>query len=354
MLVYWSMFAIPALISFGEAHRTRAGSAAALPIFGAIVWILMAFRESGGDYTTYLELFGMIDGQPLPIALEESDPAYAFLNWCSSQLGFGLYGVNAVCAIIFLVGLLRFAREEPRPVLVLTVAMSYLVIVVAIGYTRQGTAVGLILLALTHIRGHRPFRAAGYIVLAALFHSTAAAAMPLVYFAVHARSGFGLWALRFALVASSLYAAWLIAQSNADYLYANYFGSDRYNSGGALIRSMMNGAAATIFFVYWRRWNILYGDRKIWLVFAVLSIISVPASFGGSTAVDRMGLYLIPLQLAAFGRLPTFLASGRAPEVAVSLVVACYAVSLFVWLHIGNFAAELWLPYRSAIFGAVY
>jgi hypothetical protein len=61
-----------------------------------------------------------------------------------------------------------------------------------------------------------------------------------------------------------------------------------------------------------------------------------------STAVDRMSLYIMPLQIAVLSRIPLALNSsfgGRA------VVLAYVALVEFVWL---NFAqhARYWVPYQ--------
>ena len=68
-----------------------------------------------------------------------------------------------------------------------------------------------------------------------------------------------------------------------------------------------------------------------------------------STAVDRVALYLIPLQLFVFSRLPDLMGRGRGLRNWVMAVVAYYTAVLFVWL---NFAthSQYWLPYQSWFF----
>ena len=70
------------------------------------------------------------------------------LNWLAARTELGPYFVNTVCAALFAWGLVVFCRAQPRPWLALVVAVPYLVTVVAMGYTRQGTAIGLAMLAL--------------------------------------------------------------------------------------------------------------------------------------------------------------------------------------------------------------
>ena len=43
------------------------------------------------------------------------DPGYQLINYFSASIGFGIYGVNVICAFIFSIGLTLFCRNLPRP-----------------------------------------------------------------------------------------------------------------------------------------------------------------------------------------------------------------------------------------------
>ena len=60
-----------------------------------------------------------------------------------------------------------------------------------------------------------------------------------------------------------------------------------------------------------------------------------------STAVDRLSLYIIPLQMAVLARMPRALDS---PILRVTIMLYSAAV-LFVWLGFATHA-QYWLPYR--------
>ena len=79
---------------------------------------------------------------------------------------------------------------------------------------------------------------------------------------------------------------------------------------------------------------------------ARFSRLFFPAGALATTAVDRVALYLIPIQIFVFSRIPR-LAGGniRVRTLLVLGVIAYYAAVLFVWL---NFAthAQYWLPYQ--------
>ena len=64
-----------------------------------------------------------------------------------------------------------------------------------------------------------------------------------------------------------------------------------------------------------------------------------------ATAIDRVALYLIPLQLFVFARLPRLARTVKGRTLLVLGVVGYYSAVQFVWL---NFAthAQYWLPYQ--------
>ena len=80
---------------------------------------------------------------------------------------------------IFAIGLVFFCRNLPRPWLALAVAVPYLVIVVAMGYTRQGVALGLAMLGLVALGKKGTGWFVFWVMLAATFHKTAVLLLPL-------------------------------------------------------------------------------------------------------------------------------------------------------------------------------
>ena len=64
-----------------------------------------------------------------------------------------------------------------------------------------------------------------------------------------------------------------------------------------------------------------------------------------STAVDRVALYLIPLQLFVFARLPRLAATTKTRTLVVLGIVGYYASVQFVWLNFATDSAG-WGPYQ--------
>ena len=175
MIVHWSLVALPALLSLAEHPLQRQPPYRGLAVgLIAVVFVVMALRATGGDFFTYHRMYLRFGGGPLTEWLARTEPLYGLANWLSSLVGGHVYGANTICAAIFLYCLVRFAREEKLPFFLLTIAMPYFVIVLGIGYTRQGVAAALIMLAMIYLRRGQPLVYLGVIMLAAGFHVSAA------------------------------------------------------------------------------------------------------------------------------------------------------------------------------------
>lgn len=348
MVAYWLIVLFPMLLALAQSRSPgRQQQTPLLLLLFVTLFVFMALRETGGDYSTYLELYNIVLGADLEIAMESVEPGYGTLTWVSGVLGLGIYGVNAACALIFLYCLYRAARNEQHPLLLVALAIPYFVIVVGIGYTRQGVAAALVLFGVVLIREGRPARATLAILLASTFHFSALAGLLLPLIATtHNKRGLirniGRLLMIPVLVISSRY----LFSTQIDTYTKYYIEMGLYESGGAFLRSTVTGAAATLFFVLRRQFRARYDDYGIWRPFAILGLIAVPLSLVASTPVDRLGLYLIPFQLVIFARLPVAFAQGHRFQAVKFMVLAAYLLYFFVWLHLGSYSQALWVPYR--------
>ncbi|MDO8334792.1 MAG: EpsG family protein [Nitrosomonas sp.] len=315
-------------------------------IFGLLVLMIGLRHEVGGDWGSYVRHIDAVTNMPLQEALSHGDPGYSLLNWLAAETGLGIYFTNTVCALLFTWGLVVFCRAQPRPWLALVVAVPYLVTVVAMGYTRQGTALGLAMLGLVALSDRKTLRFVVFVVLAATFHKSAVILMPLAILAGTKRK---IWTA-FWIGLSSLLFYRLMLEDSVDALTVNYIEA-QYDSSGAAIRVAMNAVPAILFLFYRRHFVITQSERVFWswmslgaLGFVVLLMISP-----SSTAVDRVALYWIPLQLFVLSRLPNAIGNlNDLNSLLVSGVVAYSALVLFVWLVFATHATY-WLPYNNLI-----
>lgn len=298
----------------------------------------------GGDWGAYQGMYDTIYFQPLFAALQLTDPGYAFLNWLFSQMDFGIWAVNLVCGILFMAGVGRLASRQPAAWLAIVVAVPYLIIVVAMGYTRQAAAIGVICFGLADANERSIGRLVIYVAVATLFHKTAILVLPVMIAPIATRRPL------IGLIGCVLFAVLFLVflRGNTDALVANYVQSN-YDSQGAAIRIAMNVLAASVLLLLRDRLGLTPYQRSFWTYSALLAMVSVPALLiaSASSGVDRVSLFLIPLQLVALSRLPFALGRTPATSAALTFGVIGYSFAVqFVWLNYATNSAA-WVPYGN-------
>ena len=348
MFPYFLMYSAPAFAALFERQRPGSRRGTQLALFALVVLaiaLLVGLRfEVGGDWTSYLGYLDRSAHLRLEEILTGADPGYVILNWLTVHLDGDIWLVNLGCAGLFCWGLFEFCRLQPRPWLALAVAVPYLIVVVAMGYTRQGVAIGLSMIGLVALaRQGSTLKFVFWVILAATFHKTAVLLIPLA--ALTSDRG-RLWT--FTWVAAAAAAAYFVLLADrVDALIYGYIESD-YDSSGASIRTAMNVLPATLLLVFSRRFPMPPREKRLWTIVAAVAIATVPALVfsPSTTAVDRLSLYLIPLQMVALSRVPgAFGRSERTQRFLAAAVLVYSGLALFVWL---NFASHAWawVPYQ--------
>lgn len=329
---------------------SKTGSTQERILYGAalILTILMVgFRyRVGGDWDTYEVMYSDIAMQPLAESLKFTEPAYAFLNWISAKVDGGVYVANLACATVFLLGLSSLARKQPNPWLAMMVAIPYLVIVVGMGYTRQAAAIGALCWAISTARHDRLWKIVAKVTFGALFHKTAILFLPVLLAPAAKRN------LLIGIIGSITFVvlAAVALGGSSDRLVASYVNSN-YQSSGAAIRIAMNVLAAAIFLYFRKKFVISSSERIIWTIIAGLAVLSV---FGlvfssSSVGVDRISLFLIPLQVFVYGNIPSLASFARRSRIAATLTIIAYSIMVqYVYFVHGSFSYT-WLPYRNIL-----
>jgi hypothetical protein len=345
MTAYWVLFFLPFVGVLMPLRLSKIPRRLAWLGMVAIAAVTIGFRHQvGGDWDTYLDIYGALSTSDFLDAIATTDPGYAALNWLSGQLGWGVYGVNLVCGIVFAWGTAKFAARQPIPWMAWVICIPYLLIVVAMGYTRQGIALGLIFWGLTYLQDGRRWIFALLVAIAGLFHKTAILMMTLA-FVLH--TGLG-WVNAIALLAALATAAIGLLFTYIEVFWSNYVESNMSSEGGA-IRVWMNAVPAGVMLAMGLKWQRRWPDPGHWRYITWASIGCVFLVGFSSTAVDRAALYLAPLQVYVWARFP-LLFPGLAQRAAVAVgICMTYAAVLFVWLTWG-LHAQYWLPYRNILF----
>ena len=351
MWPYWIMFILPAIFATQEKPRQMylGGRPVGLTspsgwLFISVVFcVLIGLRyEVGGDWNNYLRNLKSVSRLDFGQIFSLDDPGYHLLEWLSLRAGWGIYGVNLVGAAIFSGGLFRFCKFLPRPWLALVAAVPYLIIVLGMGYTRQGIALGCAMVGLVAFAEGRVLRFVIWIVLGATFHKTAILLLPFAALASSQRRI--VTALWVAAVTATAYV--LLLADSVDILRKSYLEA-KYESQGALVRLLMNAVPAILYLSRQRDFGRILPGARMWFWFSIASLILLGILFvsPSSTAVDRVALYLLPLQLVVFSSLPETRDSKSTHPVLVASILIYYAAVQFTWL---NYAAhsDYWIPYR--------
>jgi hypothetical protein len=347
MLPYWLMFLFPsvaALVGLGQHHKGQRRDQAFILLLFVIFAVIMGLRDgTGGDFFNYQRNVDQIAIQSVGTSMSGSDPAFTLVAIASNAAGFSLYGVNFVCGVLLLYGLLRFVRTMPDPWLAIAAAVPYMIIVVGMGYIRQGVAIGFILLAMIDLNRRSFGWLAFHMVAAMTFHITAICMLPVMAAGLLRRHPAVLLVL--GVLGAVVY--WFILRDRFANLYQGYVVS-QYDSAGALIRLLMNAVPAALFLLFRKRFPFEELAKTTWTVVAVVALIllGLVTVSPSSTWIDRLGLFFSPIQLVVFGYLTSlFAADVREQRIAAFMGVLFYGTVLFVWLNYAD-NAHAWLPYR--------
>ena len=349
MWPYWLIFLLPA---FQATTKLRATIIPVNKDRWTITWLLMFFllvliiglrHEVGGDWLNYFDYLQVAKQVEFKELFNNGDPSFSLVNWIAAHSGLGVYLVNSVFAILFTWGLLSFCRIQPRPWLALVVAVPYLITVVAMGYSRQGVAIGLVMMGLVALQRRSVLKFLFWIALAATFHKSAVILIPLATLAGSRRP---FLTLLLVAVTSALFFGLLLLEY-LDNLILGYVAAE-YESSGAAIRITMNALPGIVFLSLRNRFELSTEQRQFWtwMAWGALAFVVLLYFSPSSTAVDRVALYWIPLQLFVWSRIPDALGRpGAKNALWVYAVVGYSATTHFVWLFFANHAFA-WLPYQ--------
>lgn len=348
MLIYIATFLAFAVVAISKTWKQGENI-----LFAALLSIYLTFLigyryQIGVDWFTYEIMFFDNVRAPLIDALGQGDSAYSFINWIVGRAGGQVWHVNLVCAALFSIGLLAFCHLLPRPGIALVVAFPTLIIITAMGYTRQSVAVGCIMLACYHFRGSIDWRWLGWLCLGLLFHKSTLLIFPAFILAGSRNR----WVSIIVGGGVAIAATLLVVASGLGDTLSLYLEGD-IDSSGALPRILVGVAGGMVFFLTADR-TFIFGSRyPLFRNMAVMMIAMLPLYFmiPSRTIIDRIGILLVPFQSMAYAGL-SYSLWRRNPiyETAFSaVVILAYGALLGIWLLFATFA-DYWVPYFNVWF----
>ena len=363
MFFYWIIFTIPALVALSTTKVHRQVSTLGWFFLGIFFVLIIGLRfEVGVDWPNLIHNFKYAHVGIKTTELSLSDSfhngalGYGIMSWIIANLGGEIYAVHLIIAITFMSGLIAFCRRQPNPWLALVVAIPILVIIIGMNYNRQAIAIGFIFFALISLMDGKIWRFAVFVLLGGLFHATAVIFICLgvvlgkIDFHRYKSDAITrilkrIWTLTW-IVAVGFTLYYFILKDNLEVLLIYYFGI-KMTSSGALLRVLMNVVPAVIFLLFHKRLQLTIIEKRIsfWMALASIGCLFAFPFSPSSSAIDRVAMYLIPIQLVVYSRLPLLFTPGFSMQTVKVFIILGYALTQFVFLNYGSFAFG-WLPYK--------
>lgn len=351
MAIYWFMFAIPAFFAIvvGPIKKYDFSQTRYLMRFLTFAFVvIIGFRyEIGADWFIYKIIVDTIAQSDLGDVIYSGDIGFTLVTWIFSRFEIYEQGPTLVCGAILMLGIWKFSTRQADPWLTFTAAVPYLIIVVGMGYVRQGAAIGLALLALNALEKRSDLRCIGWLTAAVLFHISSIILIVIVGIAF----SFSRKALLIPLsIVAGLFSVIILLPRLAS-IETNYV-TEQMQSSGAAVRLLMNALPSAAYLIFRKDFPPRPIYQVFWTIVAVLSLIlfALVQYLESTTILDRIGLYFLPIQLYVFGNLPAVIArTSDAYRFTAIAIVALYTMVLGIWLFLASHA-EFWLPYRSLLF----
>lgn len=356
MTIYWMILALFGLAALtfnpgvvghpNSPQQNRSASIAPLIATLFLIAVVGLRYQVGGDWHNYEVDFGRSQYETLGSLLSgPKEPGYALAVWLAARLDSGIWLVNLILAIPFCWGLMQLCRQQPNPWLALVVATPFLIIVIGMGFARQAAALGFLMAGLALFL--RTGSLSGFVLLClagSLFHRTVLVFVPIILMAT------GRTTLVSALlcIGAAVLIYFTVFSSSIEYYSSGYL-QNRFDAAGASVRVMMNILPAVLVLVAKDRFYRSPREKMVWKTFAILALLSgiALALVESSVVVDRLAMYLIPLQSFVLARLPVVASSSGYSSLAWRTAIIAYSAGvLWVWFNYGHYAGG-WLPYRN-------
>lgn len=341
MLIYLVLLLIPVALALRSPRvRPRQQGFAA---FCALLVVFVGLRyEIGPDWLGYTYILERSQDRDWSDVWSQGEPLFFLLNKASDALGWGLYGVNAVCAAIFMYGVFRYARTTVNAWLALAAVMPFLVFIIAMSGIRQGAAMGILFVAAAGWSTSTVWKKVALIILAMGFHNSALFMLIFVIW----DTGRYQWA-RIAIGGIiGFVALQYLGDSGATEVYSKRYFEDNVKSGGALYHVMLCAIPGAVFLLFRRKWAAHGVANGLVARASILSLALLPMVFVSSTGTSRVSLYLSFVQMWVF---PAFVKAHGRRWPGATLACGLYFLVIFVVYFTLGSHVEAYVPYRSLI-----
>lgn len=308
-------------------------------------------HEVGGDWNNYLRHYEELYYESFAVRVKEWNPGYVIIQYISKYLGLGIYGVNTIAGLIFLCSFWVFLTYFKIPAYWgFLIAYPYVIMVVVNGYTRQGVALGFLLIAIRLLCEYKIFLTIGFLMLASTFHESALIFSLWIAWE-YVKNDFSIRKLVISVLFLFLIGILLINLSiRLDTLVEIYI-NRQLESKGQMIRGFVNLLPFILLIIFRNRWQKRYGDWGFWILPGLVTFILtfVGYTLNISTLADRLTLYFYPIQFIVYPRLINLINTLVYKYVYIILVVLLHFSMLISWLLFA-IHRDSWVPYNNLLF----
>jgi len=259
MVIYWIIYLIPLIAFLLPVRLTPEMQRISLQLFGVLLIIVIGLRhEVGGDWDRYLFVYDYLEKNKSFFEVTKfNDIGYEFIHWLSYKYFNGIYAANFISATIFVTSLIYFCRSTPTVWLSLCISIPVLVIVVSMGYTRQALALSFFMLALISLSKDKLFNFYLLIIIGILFHKTLLIMIPIGI--LYKQNGIRNIIISIVFMLAML-AFLTIIWFQVEHMIFYYVEINFHHSSGGLIRVLLGGLSALLFFIYRKEFKKIYGS----------------------------------------------------------------------------------------------
>ena len=338
MLIYFLFLLPPLILAWARPPIKRRITFVAIAYFVALLLFIGLRDETGPDWTGYIYIYEEINSE----LGATTEPLFVYLNVLSSTLGFYIYGVNFVCALIFLIGIFAYANCTARPWLAIAAVTPYLCFVIGMSGIRQAAAIGVSYIALANWSRLSTIVKLLFIATAMGFHTSAVILIVLVIFDDLKR----LW---LKLILSGLFLAYIlnsglttdtIERYNSRYLTQNVI------SFGAAQHVALSAFPAALYFIFNNRIATAGWSTSLVTIGAIGSIVALPLTAISSTGVDRLALYFSYIQMWIY---PALIEGLKEDEHVVLFGETIIILSIFFVYFTFGLTISGYVPYHSLL-----
>ncbi len=328
------------------------------------VLFVFSFREKiGGDWNNYYSAFFQIGSSNLPKYDYGFNPSlinqesysdsliFYFLNFLIYKLSKSFVVFNLVCSFIYIYSINKFCSLfNNGRFIVFAFFITYLGIVVHLGYIRQSLSISLLALALFYYLKDKNIKSFIFLTISFFIHLSVFPffLLYLKNFSKYIRNKKAI-VFSFSIVVTILF---LYLVKDKIYLYFYYYLGEgvHFQSKGAYLRVLISiPFFLTIFLL---RKQIHLSEKEInlfklfilFLFFAIIFLI-----LNRTTFADRIALPIILFQGYVIGKIFSLLKYKSVKNIFILFTMMYSYILFFIWAFYGQFSSS-WIPYKNILF----